>query len=53
MIAVMMAAVARWLSFGHQLRENIDGYWEDDGTVLLCRNIVEGLQVTQLHSPEK
>ena len=32
------------------LRENIDGYWEDDGTVLLRRNIVEGLQVTQLQS---
>ena len=33
---------------GHELRHDVDGDGEDDGAVLLRRDVVEGLQVAQL-----
>ena len=43
---------SRWeklLSWGvHEMRHNINGDWEDDRAVVLCRNAVQGLQIAQL-----
>ena len=50
MLVTLMAAVRGLTSrVVHQLRHDIDRDWEDDGAILLRRNIVESLQVAQLH----
>ena len=48
-VRVAVAAVRRLTSTVHQLRYDIDRDGEDDGAILLRRNIVESLQVAQLH----
>ena len=34
----------------HEVGDDVDGYREDDGAVVLCRDAVESLQVSQLES---
>ena len=32
----------------HEVGDDVDGYREDDGAVVLCRDAVESLEVSQL-----
>ena len=42
----MASAVVAMAAAAHQMREDVDGNGEDDGAVLLGRDVVEGLKVS-------
>ncbi len=44
-LVVIAAAV---VAVAHEVGEDVDGDRKNDGAVFLCRNVVQGLQVSEL-----
>ena len=45
-IALVITSVGQRIA--HEMRDNVNGHWEDDCTVLLGRDVVQRLQISEL-----